>query len=733
MMEVARRAQAKWKVMRASLGRRAALRMAGRSVLRKLRERRNRLALEPSSSGALDVVIGADRVAHAERLVAGVEVNPTSLSRLSVMLEASENFVASGTADLTVIIPSFERPKELMACLESIALWPPRTATHLLVVDDASTSFDPRRWGLPDCVTVTRNPTNMGYIRSVNHAALTVTSEFIMTLNQDTVVLPEAFDELLRCLEADPTLAIVGPLVVGTSWAVNECGGVVRPGGDAAHRGRGASLDDPRWNFAQDVDYVSGCALMTRSSFWAERGGLWDDLHPAYYDDSDLCLRAWEVGRRVRVAPAAAVVHREGTSMGRDPDDEGSLKRFQNINKGKIAQRHAQILDVRATTHEPSLVVFIGDDIPRPHVDGGSVDFDLLLRYTAQLGARVRLITLRDNDLSSSAEYRRLGIGVAGGTECLAASEWLTERHLLVTMGIIAGTFAVQHVTDLPGQSPWVHFTGDVATRRLESALSVQQAKALSWYQELPRDSSAMWRLESRILTSADEALFVSQQDLDFARDRGLCEGVASIFPLLRGGPAPAMAAVPTTAPTACFVGAMRHGPNPDAVDWLIESIWPHVIEAEPTALLRIWGSNIERSMSDRWSNTPGVEVRGAFADWSEVAEDCRALIAPLRFGAGVKGKVISAVQHGLPVVGTQHAFDGLTSMPHELALADNPGELAEMLVDVMISDEEWLRRYIACARIIGETFSQEHELERVRRLLLRYGIHFGVENLSGS
>jgi GT2 family glycosyltransferase len=732
MIAVVRRAWPAWKVMRASFGRRVALRMAGRAVLRKLRERRGRRALEPSASGARKLVVGEDRVVHVERLVAGVEFDSTSLQRLSALLELAETLVASDTAVLTVIIPSFERPEELLACLESIALWPPRAAMHLLVVDDASTSFDPRGWNLPGCITVVRNPINVGYIRNVNRAALAVTSEFVMTLNQDTVVLPEAFDELLHCLEADPSLAIVGPLIVGTSWKINECGGAVRPGGEAAHRGRGASVDDPRWNFAQDADYVSGCALMTRSSLWAELGGLWDDLHPAYYDDSDLCLRAWEVGHRVRVVPAATVVHREGTSMGRDPDDEGSLKRFQNINRHKIAQRHAEILSLRASTPEPSLVVFIGDDIPRPHIDGGSVDFDLLLRYTAQLGARVRLITLRGNDDSSSAEYRRLGIGVAGGTEGSAAREWLTERDLLVTMGIIAGTFAAQHVADLPGRSPWVHFTGDVATRRLESALSVHQAKSLSWYQELPRDSSAMWRLESRILTLADEALFVSQQDLDFARDRGLREGVASIFPLLRGGPAPVMPAVPAVTPTVCFVGAMSHGPNPDAVDWLIESIWPRVVEAEPKALLRIWGSNIDASMWHRWSNIPGVEVRGAFADWSEVAEDCRALIAPLRFGAGVKGKVISAVQHGLPVIGTHHAFDGLAPTPHELALADNPSELAQLLLDVLISDEEWSRRYIACAGMIGQTFSQESEVERVRGLLMRHGVFLGAENFSG-
>jgi O-antigen biosynthesis protein len=111
------------------------------------------------------------------------------------------------------------------------------------------------------------------------------------------------------------------------------------------------------------------------------------------------------------------------------------------------------------------------------------------------------------------------------------------------------------------------------------------------------------------------------------------------------------------------FVGCFAHAPNVDAVRWLVEEIMPLVWETAPNLHCLIAGSDMSEYLHQQLAR-PGVKVLGRVERLGEVFEQARLTIAPLRFGAGIKDKVLRSMAAGLPCVGASEAFDGMQGLP---------------------------------------------------------------------
>ena len=123
------------------------------------------------------------------------------------------------------------------------------------------------------------------------------------------------------------------------------------------------------------------------------------------------------------------------------------------------------------------------------------------------------------------------------------------------------------------------------------------------------------------------------------------------------------------------FIGGFQHPPNTDAVLWYAREILPRVREALPGAKTYIVGSNVPANV--RALATEDFIVTGYVPDVTSYFTGCRASIAPLRYGAGVKGKINLAMSYGLPVIATTPSIEGMHLNPGEdVLVADDPAGL---------------------------------------------------------
>lgn len=140
--------------------------------------------------------------------------------------------------------------------------------------------------------------------------------------------------------------------------------------------------------------------------------------------------------------------------------------------------------------------------------------------------------------------------------------------------------------------------------------------------------------------------------------------------------------------PTVLFVGTFKWLPNIDAVELLVEKVWPHVIKNLPQAKLLIVGFSPNDKILE-YGKDPSITVRGDVKDIREAYEGAHALLAPIRSGKGTRYKILEAMATSTPIVATHLAVEGIgiKNGTHAL-MADKPKDLAQLTVKVL-SDQK--------------------------------------------
>jgi O-antigen biosynthesis protein len=177
------------------------------------------------------------------------------------------------------------------------------------------------------------------------------------------------------------------------------------------------------------------------------------------------------------------------------------------------------------------------------------------------------------------------------------------------------------------------------------------------------------------------------------------------------------------------FVGGFRHPPNEDAVLYFVRDVLPRVIARRPETRLIVIGSDVTPRI--RKLAGPHVEVRGFVQDLQPLFDSARLSIAPLRYGAGVKGKITHSLAWGLPVVTTPIGAEGLGLVDGEhVLIGADPEDLATHIIELLDDDLLWLRLSHGgreCIRACAEYYIVR---SRVADLLCRTKDHAATRNV---
>jgi len=171
-----------------------------------------------------------------------------------------------------------------------------------------------------------------------------------------------------------------------------------------------------------------------------------------------------------------------------------------------------------------------------------------------------------------------------------------------------------------------------------------------------------------------------------------------------------------------CFVGNFRHPPNLDGVQWFLAEVLPLVRAALPDLRLKLAGSGMPQAIQELAGE--GVEVLGWVEDLASLFGSVRLSVAPLRFGAGFKGKVATSLAYGLPVVGSSISLEG-TGLENGdgVAVADTPAEFAAAIVRLHEDAAQWQAQSQRGLERVAALYSPDAALAIWRRLLEGLGL----------
>lgn len=605
---------------------------------------------------------------------------------------------------VSVLVLTQKDPELLRGCLASLAQHlPPSIPAEVLVLCNGAA---------PEVVGVARreldgarvyvSPVNLGFGGGNNRLVREARAEYLLLLNDDAVVSSGWLQPLVETLDEIPPAAAVGSRILFPDGRVQEAGSVLFDDATTAPVGRGLAAGSAAWTFRRQVDFTSANSLLLRRSAYDDVGGFDEGYFPAYYEDVDLALALRAHGWTWLYDGRSTIRHHESAS---------SVTHFKHFlfarNVERVRSKWALELAEQRPRPEGG-----GPDGPapeslRPAIERARGDLPRVLVVDdmlpiPSLGAGFVLM----HDLAVQAGLDRYALSVAvtkhPGADPRAVARLGYEvvegdlvRHLAATsydLVVVCRPSNYELVEPVLRGTPVLYVAEALFATRLE-----RQAALLPEGRERKKilaEAAGTRRLEERIVRSVARVAAVSEQEGEVLR---AVTGAAPVDVVPPRQPGlrltePALDARRDLAFVASWT-ARGNTPNYDGFWWFERDVRAHVFHASPWSRLRVTGADVPDDVAAVAG--PQLELTGFVPDLEELYSSVRVVVAPIRFGAGVKIKTLEALQYGVPVVTTTVGAEGI-SVPagtQPIVVADDPAEFGAAVVRLLTENDEWRAR----------------------------------------
>jgi len=363
----------------------------------------------------------------------------------------------------------------------------------------------------------------------------------------------------------------------------------------------------------------------------------------------------------------------------------------------------------------------LDDPTPRPDRDSGSLSTVNLMRLLQDVGYAVDFLPAVDPEpvAEYGANLERLNISWRG------APQFSTPERAIEELGDVFDLVVLSryHVAQRHMEAVRTHLpAAKVVFRPVDLHFLRESRRAVA--EASPTLADAAERLKSielSLVAAADTTIVVSRYEEEILHHS--CPGARVVtIPLTRD--IPGRGRGPKGRQGIVFIGYFWHLPNLDAIRWFIFDILPLVRRQLGTFTLHVVGehSPASRDLLGPIAQADGGEslvLHGRVPDLANLLDECRLSVAPLRWGAGMKGKVASSLCHGLPCVATSIAVEGSDLVSgRDIIEANEPGAFAEAIVKIYRDDSFWLRQSDAGLAAARRQFSFSANRPRLKKLL---------------
>ncbi|WP_262249597.1 glycosyltransferase [Parapedobacter soli] len=635
------------------------------------------------------------------------------------------SFPASEHPEVSIVICVHNHIRFTYNCLLSILNNTRGVSYEVIIVNDCSTDDTAMVLAEMDNIVVIDNDRNIGFLKSCNKALPYCRGTYVCFLNNDTQVLSGWLANLIAPFQQVEKVGLVGAKLVYPYGLLQEAGGIVDFRGEPANYGKFDDTENVLYNYLRETDYCSGACLLVLKADLITLDGFDEAFSPAYYEDTDLAFRIrYRLNKKVYYQPLSQVVHFEGVSSGKISDG-ANVKSYQFVNAGKFRARWADVFRsfpqttdaeavARKFTHHRRCILIVEPLLPTFDQDSGSRRMFELIKLFLQLDWNV--IFSPERKTQEEPYYSLLvnmGVWVLNKPVFQKSSKsvirqvipwidvaWISRPRMNRRYGRFIKKKGIY----------WINDTVDIHFLRDERALEIGRIA--------PRKAKKVKRqkrMELSLLREADTVIAITGLEAKRLNSYGI-NNVAVVPNIHR----PVKMELPgfEERQGLCFIGGFRHLPNVDAASWLVNDIMPLVWQKLPTVVVYLLGSLPTQEVLDLRSDR--VHVPGYIPDVSPYFLSSRVFVAPLRFGAGMKGKIGQSFEFGLPVVTTDIGAEGmgLVDRKHYLR-ANTADEFAEAILELYHDNQLWADLSQGALAAL-EPYSVEQVGEKLKDILSR-------------
>ena len=647
-------------------------------------------------------------------------VTPHDLATVSGCLIAKSVPIEDRQIRVSIIIPVFNKVEYTFHCLRSLLDEINFLNTEIIIVNNASTdATSDVLLHFGDLIRVIDNRENQGFVDACNQAAAVATGDYLLFLNNDTIVQRGWLASLLDTVENDSSVGAVGSMFLYPDGQIQEAGGIVWKTGEADHYGWGESATDRKFNFTREVDYCSAASLLVRKGLFDSLGGFDRRYAPAYYEDVDLCFGIRSLGHKVIFQPLSRVTHYEGVTAGRETN--ANTKSYQIINRKKFAEKWsatlnqqfendlARLAEAANRKAGPQIIVF-DDRVPTPDRDAGSARIVNILRSLARIGKPV-FVPMKPLRKSEQFLWRE-GIETA---KVIDYVRLIKERDFRVAI-LSRPEVATGLVRSIRRADRKIKIIFDMVDAHF---VRLGREHKVTGNQKLAVEARRSKERELALASASDQVWCASESDKQ-AVSPAVSEERLVVIPTIHA--LQNRGKLPEEREGLLFIGHFSHRPNSDAVNYFMQEIYPLITQQLPLITFYIVGSNPSPEIEAY--DSPTVKVMGYVPDINPLLQGARVFVAPLRFGAGVNGKIGEALSYGLPVVTSAVGAEGIGLTTGKNAMiANDPVEFANGVVQVYQDFDLWQRLSDSGYQHINNHFTPEVVHQKIESGLKVLGV----------
>ncbi|WP_417582433.1 class I SAM-dependent methyltransferase [Nitrincola sp.] len=607
---------------------------------------------------------------------------------------------------LSIVLVLHNQAALTFRCLESLvsAIDQP---TEILIVDNASSDQTRNLLARVHGCSVFQQTENLHFLLAANLGAAQASGRYLLFLNNDTLVKPGALHAATKVFQERNNIGAVGGKIVLLDGTLQEAGSIVWKDGSCLGYGRGRDPYETEFQFRREVDYCSGAFLMLPRALFAKLGGFDTTFAPAYYEETDLCMRLRQAGYSVIYEPEAEITHIEFGSATRSE----AATQLMQANQRVFHERHAHILDqqhqtagscvLTARMRPPARgrILLIDDQVPLPSWGSGFPRAHELLTTLHRQGTFVTHYPMAavHADLTEAYSVLPRELEIAEPLGCAGLVSFLHSRRDYYDAIIISRPHnmqllyaALKHEPDLLGQTRLVYDAEAIFAQR--DKLKAEVLGHTGHFADLTS--------ELHLAKPAQTVLAVNKVEAEHFSRAG-CADVRVLGHCIELQPTPAGHA---ERQDLLFVGRLVEddSPNADSIRWFVAEVMPKLDRLLGSSYrLNIVGAcsvKLRRSLENQ-----RVRFHGRVEDIHQFYAQARVFIAPTRFAAGIPLKIYEAAAHGLPVVASELLVEQLAWVSEIEALAANSADNFAQ----------------ACARLYSEKSLWEklrkHALQRVQ------------------
>lgn len=653
-------------------------------------------------------------------------------------LDFFENYIFHFTQDqnpeVSIIIPVYNQIRYTLNCLFTIEQFDGNIRKEIIIVNDNSTDQTLEFLSRIKGIKVINNAENLGFLKNVNKGIHEASGKFIYLLNNDVEVQNHYLSSLLEVFRSKKNVGAVGSKMIFSDNTLQEAGCLIFKNSEIITIGRREAIDTPKFNYLRKVDYCSGCSLIFQRVDAQGNLNLLDEAFlPAYYEDTDLCQRLkYEQYLDIYYQPNSEILHFENVSY--TGNDDSGKELLMSKNREIFRQRWDKFLtdgvflaagEINYNRHfkKPNFL-FLEENMPKPDQDSGSRRFLEIIKILQKNNHKITL-AVKHFDEQTDQQYLRFfrGIGVEVCADYVTVNDKIVSvmdqvKECIRTVDIIwlfrpvGFDYWYKNIKKIIAGKSLVYDMVDLHYLRMEREnkyikVTKDRHKLIKFFRD--REYFAMNTAHAVLSISDDEKKAVSNNGVELNK----IFTVSNIHQAANAKPVEF-----AQRSGLLFIGGYNHLPNIDAVNFLYHEIMPLVWQKNSKIKIYIIGPDFPEDLKQSYSSE-NFQILGFQKSVDYWFENSRIFVAPLRYGAGVKGKIGQSLEFKLPVVTTKIGAEGMNLEDRKTASIsdENPQHFADKILELYDDEELWQTLHTNSLLPLA-SFSRESQEENIKKML---------------